>query len=398
VAGPRKEENVSGADAPAKDKMDKAAERLARREANQAEREARRAANQAERAARKSGRGVEADGAIAAVVAKPSRAFNILIIAQAGRLEREAVLFAASLRRNAPDWQGRLIVAEPLEAEAWEGVETQISDAARTLLGAYGAEIRPFTARHFGKDYPYGNKIEALAVLPESEPFIFFDSDTLVTGPLDRLPIDFARPSASMRRTGTWPAPPLYGPGYGDIWRSLYDRFGLDFASSLDRSQPVEHWERYLYFNAGWFFGADPKEFGRRFLTYALEVNADPGDELACQSLDPWLDQVVLPLVVHGLGGGRPAADLSGLDGDVTCHYRNLSLLYARESDAAMTLAEELIQSPRLADLFAEDEEVSRLVARNEGRQVIRPMFADEWKISEQAIRHRLKREGLWFR
>ena len=68
-----------------------------------------------------------------------------------------------------------------------------------------------------------------------------------------------------MRRTATWPEPPPYGPGYGAIWKSLYDRFGLDFASSLDMAQPDEHWERYLYFNAGWFLGTDGPEFGRRF-------------------------------------------------------------------------------------------------------------------------------------
>jgi hypothetical protein len=47
---------------------------------------------------------------------------------------------------------------------------------------------------------------------------------------------------------------------------------------------------------------------------------------LAIQSLDPWLDQVVLPLVIHSFGGGRPALELDGLDGDITCHYRLLPL------------------------------------------------------------------------
>ena len=44
---------------------------------------------------------------------------------------------------------------------------------------------------------------EALALLPAGEPFIFFDTDTLVAGPLDRLAVDFSRPTASMRREGT---------------------------------------------------------------------------------------------------------------------------------------------------------------------------------------------------
>ena len=51
---------------------------------------------------------------------------------------------------------------------------------------------------HFGEYYPYGNKIEARSVLPEGEPFLFFDTDTLITGAFDRVPFDFKRPSASL--------------------------------------------------------------------------------------------------------------------------------------------------------------------------------------------------------
>ena len=67
-----------------------------------------------------------------------------------------------------------------------------------------------------------------------------------------------------------------------------------------------------MYFNAGWFYGADPKAFGERFLEYALAVRDDRPDALVIQSLDPWLDQVVLPLVIHSFGGGRPAPALDG--------------------------------------------------------------------------------------
>ena len=37
--------------------------------------------------------------------------FNIMIVGQRGRLTHEACLFAATLRHNAPGWDGRLIVA-----------------------------------------------------------------------------------------------------------------------------------------------------------------------------------------------------------------------------------------------------------------------------------------------
>ena len=45
------------------------------------------------------------------------------------------------------------------------------------------------------------------------------------------------------------------------------------------------------------------------------------------------MDQVALPLVIHGLGGGRDALPSGFLDGTHTCHYRLMPLLFARESD-----------------------------------------------------------------
>ena len=378
----------------------------ARQAANRAEREARRQLRQVERAAKRGKTAAKAKPE-AKPEAKPKAApsapvqavpFNILLVGQDIRLGMEAALFAASLRRNAPGWHGRLIVAEPSPEGAWAGARTRIPAPIRLALLGFGAEILPFAARHFGASYPFGNKIEALSVLPPGEPFIFFDSDTLVTGPLDRLPFDFSRPSASMRRTATWPEPPLYGPGYGAIWKSLYDRFGLDYESSLDTSQPDEHWERYLYFNAGWFFGADPQEFGRRFLDWALAIRDDPGEALASQKLDVLLDQVALPLVIHALGGGRPGPGLAGLDGDVTCHYRDLPLLYARESDLAVETAETVLRDPRLAPLAEAWAPARQIVLEGIGRDRIRPMFDRRLPLNEGRTRQILKKAGLWLR
>ena len=321
---------------------------------------------------------------------------NLLIVAQAGRLEFQAIIFAASLRHAAPGFNGRLIVAEPRPEGAWAGHDTRVGDDTRALLDSLGAEITPFTAGHFGAAYPYGNKIEALSVLPEGQPFVFFDTDTLICGPLDQMPFG-PRPAASMRREGTWPQPPLYGPGYGAIWKALYDRFGLDFASSLDLSQPDEHWERYLYFNAGWFFGPDPRVFGQRFLDWALSVRDDPPEELACQSLDPWLDQAVLPLVIHSLGGTRPGPNLAGLDGAITCHYRNLPLLYARESDRVLKVLESATAPNRIKKQLKDWEPAKKLIFQGKGRDKVRQLFAGGLPSREKPIRQTLKKNGWWW-
>ena len=90
---------------------------------------------------------------------------------------------------------------------------------------------------------------------------------------------------------------------------------------------------------------------------------------------------------------------LAGLDGWASCHYRNLSLLYARESDAVIALIEELAADPRIAPLLAGDEAMQRLVVMGEGRSRIRPLFAGEDPApQEKAARQRLRRAELWFR
>ena len=73
----------------------------------------------------------------------------------------------------------------------------------RDALEEMGAEIIPFESKHFGDSYPFGNKIEMLRELPKGEPFVFFDTDTLITGELSSVPFDFDRPAASLRREGT---------------------------------------------------------------------------------------------------------------------------------------------------------------------------------------------------
>ena len=327
---------------------------------------------------------------------KPNPArFNVVCIAQAGRLAYEAVIFARSFRAANPDFQGRLIVAEP-QGALWTA-PTKLPADIRALLSAEGAEIISFENRVFGQRYPHGNKIEALSALPP-EPFLFFDTDTVFTGPLSALSLDFSRPSASMRREGTWPEPPLYGPSYAGIWGALYARFGLDFASSLDLTQPDDYWARYLYFSAGWFFGADAQAFGARYLAYAQEIEANPPDELACQSLDPWLDQVALPLVIQSFGGGRPDQGLAGLDGAVSCHYRVISLLYARESEAAIAALEAAVAEKSVKRVLRDYEPLKKLVYQGKGAK-IREMFDQEALPRREAVmRNAIKRAGLWLR
>jgi len=324
--------------------------------------------------------------------------FNIFAIAQGGRLQYEAVLFAASLRQTNPELNAKLYIGEPQPGPNWQGNPRINNPEVRDLLEALGAEIVPFESRHFGSSYPYGNKIEGLRALPKGEPFVFFDTDTLFLDDLGKVPFDFDRPTASMKREGTWPEIELYGPGYTATWKSLYDRFGLDFESSLDPEQPDEHWERYLYFNAGFFFYKCPEAFGRLFTQYALEVRDNPPEELICQSLDPWLDQVVLPLVIHKLGGGRQTLPEGLLDGSVSCHWRVLPLLYARESDRVVDVLEEICAPNKIKKVLKQYEPIKRMIYQGKGQKV-RAMFdRADLPRKEQQIRNRIKAAKLWMR
>lgn len=323
---------------------------------------------------------------------------NIVIVGQAGRLQYEALLFAASLRQTVSGGRFRLFIAEPQPGPLWQG-DPRIKDAEiRDALVELGATFLPFQSHHFGQSYAYGNKIEALLALPEGEPFVFFDTDTLMVGDLDTVPFDFKRPSASLRCEGTWPQIELYGPGYARIWKSLYDKFGLDFDSSLDLSEPDEYWRRYLYFNAGFFYYRCPHAFGQRFLDYALAIRDDAPAELVCQTLDPWLDQVALPLVIHSFGGGRGALAPGYLDGSVSCHYRLLPLLYARETARVVETLEAVAEPNRIKKLLKQYEPFKRMIYQGRGHKV-RAMFdQDDLPSREQAIRNQIKREGFWMR
>lgn len=326
-----------------------------------------------------------------------TKPFNVLCVVQGGRLEFEAALFAISFRAANPDFKGRLIMAEPQQGGKWHEDPRIQSPEVRELLEELGVEIRPFTARVFGQAYPNGNKIEALQVLPAGEPFVFFDTDTLHLGPLDTVPFDFDHPAASMKREGTWPEPALYGPGYEETWRALYDQFDIPFDGTEDTRFPAEYWERYLYFNAGWFFGADPVLFGAEYLRIATGIRDTPPPALDCQAIYPWLDQIALPLVVTAMGGGRPT--FSGLlDGSITCHWRLMPLLYAREADLVVEVLERVTAPNRYKKVLKLYDPFKRMIFQARGQKVRALFDRNNLPKREQAIRNEIKRNKLWVR
>ena len=138
--------------------------------------------------------------------------------------------------------------------------------------------------------------------------------------------------------------------------------------------------------------------FGKRFTHYAHAIRWETPDELACQSLDPWLDQVALPLAIHSFGGGRPGPELAGLDGDVSCHYRALPLLYARESDAAVAALEAATQAKEVRRILRNHEPAKKLIYQNKGQKLRAKFDRNALPRREHVLRNAIKREGLWLR
>ena len=79
--------------------------------------------------------------------------FNILAVAQSGRLEFEAILLAASLRHADPGFGGTLYIAEPQPGPKWDH-DPRLSPPVRALLESLGAQILPFEARVFRRPLP----------------------------------------------------------------------------------------------------------------------------------------------------------------------------------------------------------------------------------------------------
>ena len=136
--------------------------------------------------------------------------------------------------------------------------------------------------------------------------------------------------------------------------------------------------------------------FGQRFLDYALAIRDDPPPELICQSLDPWLDQVALPLVIHALGGGRDTLPTGLLDGEITCHYRVLPLLYARESDEVVETLEKTASPNKVKKVLKNYDPIKFMVYHGRGEKVRALFDRENLPRKEQAIRNTIKRNGFW--
>jgi hypothetical protein len=82
----------------------------------------------------------------------------------------------------------------------------------------------------------------------------------------------------------------------------------------------------------------------------------------------------------------------------VTCHYRTLPLLYARESDHVVEVLQEVAAPNVIKKVLKDYEPFRRMIYQGKGAEARALFDRAALPTREQAIRNTLKREGLWLR
>jgi len=102
--------------------------------------------------------------------------------------------------------------------------------------------------------------------------------------------------------------------------------------------------------------------------------------------------------VIHSFGGGRPGPELDGLDGDITCHWRVLPLVYARESDRVIGLLETIAAPNKIKKILKEYDPMKRMIYQGRGQKVRALFDRENLPRTEKMLRNQIKREGFWMR
>ncbi len=107
---------------------------------------------------------------------------------------------------------------------------------------------------------------------------------------------------------------------------------------------------------------------------------------------------MALPLVIHALGGGRNTIPSGLMDGTITCHYRLLPLLYAREADHVVDVLEAVTAHNGIKRVLKQYEPFKFMIYHERGKKVRALFDRDKLPRKEQAIRNKIRREGYWMR
>jgi hypothetical protein len=242
----------------------------------------------------------------------------------------------------------------------------------------YGCAIKIFENADFGSNYPHSNKFYAMLSLPGSEPFVFLDSDVILTGPLHPERLDFARPALRPAES-TWPRHDRRGRGSGDprtigeVWRSLYEFFDLDPSPYFDSDRGENRHQCFPYYNAGFIYYTGPEPLAGAMLEMAKRLWTERPPALGSQPLTPWLDQIVLPLALARLGVPRSANTIHPV-AKSAYHYHLPCFLLIRRP--AIRIFAELSKDKDLLSVLNHDNGF-RYYLSDEGKALVEKTYAD---------------------
>jgi hypothetical protein len=310
---------------------------------------------------------------------RESTVLNIVVVAQAGRIGYQALLCAASIRAFHAADQTRILVCMPQNSPRWEK-DPAIRDA-ELLRGfrRYDCELAEFDNSDFGSSYPHANKFYSIARVPTGEPFLFLDSDSVLTAPIEAGDLSPDRP-ALKRGGGSWPVAGEDGRSIGEVWRSVYAFFGIDPAPWRDPDRGDDEHQCYPYYNGGIVYHADAQAFAALWLEMALRLWRERPAAIAGQPIKPWLDQIVLPVVLARLGvtAEREPDPIH----KTVVHYHFPFYLQVRHARAA-ELFEKLTGDPTLAATLRADQGF-RYYMSDEGRGLVRGLHDEFLRSGKQ--------------
>ncbi len=266
---------------------------------------------------------------------------NIVFVCQKGELELKALLLAWSLRKT-HGASINLIAACP-EYKDWSDLSALTLSALKEL----SVDIKKFTPT-FGSDYPIGNKISALGLLPKNAIGCFLDSDMLS---LSHWNVDDilknSESAAKPADLGTW--------GNQESWQRVYA--AVDMVLPVRRVRlTVSHQLSLPYFNAGFIATKVPQELSLEWNKSALLLN---DAEFNLENKYPWLDQISLPIALQKAGSWAPLSEFFNYPAHIralgeqqvgVCHYHTPGVIL-REPRLRMLFQLALIECPYLSQL-----------------------------------------------
>jgi hypothetical protein len=201
---------------------------------------------------------------------------RISFVCQSGRLEPQAILLAASLRRHCPS-SLKLLAAYPHR-------HGELAQSTLKSLKRLEVEIVPII-NPLDDAYLIGHKLAAMRLLEGPGLGMFLDSDILAMRKPEELTGTLAAVPASFHRC------PL------STWQYIYERFGLSFPQCAPPTL-VSRATMVPYYNSGVI--ALPGEMAKRFADIwtecALRIDSDP--KIPKIAKRPFLDQTSFPVAV----------------------------------------------------------------------------------------------------